>query len=184
MGNSSLGLVTALPLEGDRSDNACLLLVYRYTKTSIFLPCHKHGTAINIAIIIWDKGISYTGLFQSIKSDREPNFTSELWTNLHKSFGINLSLSTVYHPQTEGLAEIMIQALEDMIKRFSAYGQKFKDSDGFTNDWCTLIPRVELAYKTSVHYLTVKRLEMLAKGWNPRLSYDTLEKYLVDINPI
>ncbi|MBW0593009.1 hypothetical protein O181_132724 [Austropuccinia psidii MF-1] len=43
----------------------------------------------------------------------------------------------------------MIQTLEDMIRRFCAYGLEFKDSDGFTHDWCTLIPALELAYKTS-----------------------------------
>ncbi|MBW0539636.1 hypothetical protein O181_079351 [Austropuccinia psidii MF-1] len=63
-------------------------------------------------------------------------------------FGTKLSFSTAYHPQTYGLAEIMIQTLEDMIKRFFAYGLEFRDSDGFTHDWCTLIPALELAYKT------------------------------------
>ncbi|MBW0460626.1 hypothetical protein O181_000341 [Austropuccinia psidii MF-1] len=45
----------------------------------------------------------------------------------------------------------MIQTLEDMIRRFCAYGLEFKDSDGFTHDWCTLIPELELAYRTSIH---------------------------------
>ncbi|MBW0511324.1 hypothetical protein O181_051039 [Austropuccinia psidii MF-1] len=61
----------------------------------------------------------------------------------------------IYHPQTDGLAERMIQALEDMIRRFCAYGLEFKDYDGFTHYWC----------------------------WNPRLPYDTLKKDLVDIHP-
>ncbi|MBW0560370.1 hypothetical protein O181_100085, partial [Austropuccinia psidii MF-1] len=56
-----------------------------------------------------------------------------------------------YHPQTDGLAERMIQTLEDMIRRFCAYGLEFKNSDSFTHDWCTLIPALELAYKTSFH---------------------------------
>ncbi|MBW0531137.1 hypothetical protein O181_070852 [Austropuccinia psidii MF-1] len=37
-----------------------------------------------------------------------------LWTNLHQLFGKKLSFSTAYHPQTDGLAERMIQTLEDM----------------------------------------------------------------------
>ncbi|MBW0574739.1 hypothetical protein O181_114454 [Austropuccinia psidii MF-1] len=48
----------------------------------------------------------------------------------------------------------MIQTLEDMIRRFCAYGLQFKDSDGFTHDLCTLIPSLELTYKTSVHFST------------------------------
>ncbi|MBW0482050.1 hypothetical protein O181_021765 [Austropuccinia psidii MF-1] len=77
----------------------------------------------------------------------------------------------------------MIHTLEDMIRRFCAYGLEFKYSDGFTYDWCTLIPALELACKTSIHFSTGKTPEMLEKGWNPRLPYDNLTKDLVDIHP-
>ncbi|MBW0558893.1 hypothetical protein O181_098608 [Austropuccinia psidii MF-1] len=100
---------------------------------------------MDTAIIIWNKVISHTGLFQNIISDRDPKFTSALWKNLHKFFGTKLSFSTAYHPQTDGLAEIMIQTLEDISKRFCAYGLEFKNSDGFIHDWFTLIPALELA---------------------------------------
>ncbi|MBW0529705.1 hypothetical protein O181_069420 [Austropuccinia psidii MF-1] len=175
--------VTALPPGGDRSYNACLVLVDRYSKTPMFLPCHKDDTDIDTAIMIWNKAISHTGLFQNIISDRDPKFTSALWTNLHNLFGTKLSFLTAYHPQTDGLAERMIQTLEDIIRRFCAYGLEFKDSDGFTHDWCTLIPALELAYKISFHSSTGKTPAILEKGWNPRLPYDTLKKYLVDIRP-
>ncbi|MBW0521861.1 hypothetical protein O181_061576 [Austropuccinia psidii MF-1] len=173
--------VTALP-PGDRSYNACLVLVGRYSKTPMFLPFHKDDTAMDTAIIIWNKAISHTGLFQNIISDRDPKFTSALWTNLHNLFGRKLSFSTAYHPQTDGLAERMIQTLEEMIRRFCAYGLELKDSDGFTHYWCTLIPARKLAYEASIHSLTGKTPAILEKGWNPRLPYDTLKKDLVDIN--
>ncbi|MBW0558966.1 hypothetical protein O181_098681 [Austropuccinia psidii MF-1] len=175
--------VTALPPSGDKSYNACLVIVDRYSKTPIFLPCHKDDTAMDTALLLWSRVISHTGLFKNIISDRDPKFTSALWTNLHRLFGTKLSFSTAYHPQTDGLAERMIQTLEDMIRRFCAYGLEFKDSDGFTHDWCTLIPALELAYKTSVHSSTGKTPAMLEKGWNPRLPADTLRKDLIDIHP-
>ncbi|MBW0475367.1 hypothetical protein O181_015082 [Austropuccinia psidii MF-1] len=77
----------------------------------------------------------------------------------------------------------MIQTLEEMIRRFCAYGLELKDSYGFTHDWCTLIPALEMAYKISVHSYTGQTPAMLEKGWNPRLSADTLRKDLVDIHP-
>ncbi|MBW0477596.1 hypothetical protein O181_017311 [Austropuccinia psidii MF-1] len=77
----------------------------------------------------------------------------------------------------------MIQTLEETIRRFSSYGLEFKDSDSFTYDWCTLIPELDLAYKTSVHYSTGQIPAMLEKGWNPRLPTDTLRKDLIDIHP-
>ncbi|MBW0571119.1 hypothetical protein O181_110834 [Austropuccinia psidii MF-1] len=168
--------VTALPPGGDKSYNACLVIVDRYSKTPIFLPCHKDDTAMDTALLLWNRVISHTGLFKNIISDRDTKFTSALWTNLHKLLGTRLSFSTAYHPQTDGLAERMIQTLEDMIRRFCAYGLEFKDSDGFTHYWCTLIPALELAYKTSIDASTGKTPAMLEKGWNPKLPTDLLKK--------
>ncbi|MBW0530738.1 hypothetical protein O181_070453 [Austropuccinia psidii MF-1] len=149
----------------------------------MFLPCHKDDTAMDTAIMIWNKVIIHTGLFQNIISDRDPKFTPALWTNLHNLFGTKLSFSTSCHPQTDGLAEIMIQTLEYMIRRFCAYGLEFKYSYGFTHYWCTLVPALELSYKTSIHSSTGKTPAMIEKGWNPILSYDILKKDLVDIYP-
>ncbi|MBW0497844.1 hypothetical protein O181_037559 [Austropuccinia psidii MF-1] len=175
--------VTALPPSGDKGYNACLVIVDRYIKTHIFLPCHKDDTAMDKALLPWSRVISHTGLFRNIISDRDPKFTSELWTNLHRLFGTKISFSTAYHPQTDGLAERMIQTLEDIIGRFCAYGLKFKESDGFTHDWCTLKPALELTYKTSFHSSTSQTPAMEEKGWNPRLPADTLRKDLIELHP-
>ncbi|MBW0565833.1 hypothetical protein O181_105548 [Austropuccinia psidii MF-1] len=119
----------------------------------------------------------------AIQDDRDPKPTSALWTNLHRLLGTKLSFSTAYHPQTDGLAERMIQTLEDMIRRFCAYGLKLKYSDGFTHDCCTLIPALELAYKTSIHPSTGKTPAMLEKQWSSKLPVDTLKKDLDYIHP-
>ncbi|MBW0565375.1 hypothetical protein O181_105090 [Austropuccinia psidii MF-1] len=156
--------VTALPPGGDKRYNACFVIVYIYSKTPILLPFHNNDTTMGTALLIWNRVISHTGLFKNIISDTDPKFTSALWTNLHKLLGTKLSFSTTYHPQTDGLAERMIQTLEDMIRRFCAYGLEFKDPDPFTHYWCTLIPELELAYKTSIHASTGKTPSMLEKG--------------------
>ncbi|MBW0562266.1 hypothetical protein O181_101981 [Austropuccinia psidii MF-1] len=149
----------------------------------MFLSCNKDDTAMETAIIIWNKVISNKGLLQNIISDRDPKFTSASWTNLHNIYGAKLSFSTAYHPQTDGLEERILQTLEDMIRRLCAYGLECKDSDGFTYYWCTLIPALQLEYKTSIHSSTGKTPAMLEKCFNPGLSYNTLRKELVDIHP-
>ncbi|MBW0580066.1 hypothetical protein O181_119781 [Austropuccinia psidii MF-1] len=93
--------VTALPTGGERSFNACLVLVERYSKAPMFLPCHKDDTDMDTAIMIWNIVIRYTALFQNILSDRDPKFTSALLKNLHTLFGTELSFSTAYQPQTD-----------------------------------------------------------------------------------
>ncbi|MBW0461029.1 hypothetical protein O181_000744 [Austropuccinia psidii MF-1] len=174
--------VTVLPPGGDRSSNACLVLVDRYSKTPMFLPFHKDDTAMDTAIMIWNKVIGHKGLFQNIISERDPKFTSALWTKLHNICGTKLLFSKAYFPQTYGLSERIIQTLEDMIRIFCAYSLELEYSNGVTHDWCTLIPALELSYKTSIHSSTGKTPEMLEKGWNPRIPYDTLKKDLVDIH--
>ncbi|MBW0563737.1 hypothetical protein O181_103452 [Austropuccinia psidii MF-1] len=107
--------VTGLPPRGDRSYSAFLVIVDRFSMILIFLPCHKDDTAMDTSLLIWNIVGSCSGIFTKIISDRDPKFTSELWTNLHQPFGTNLSFSTTYHPQTDCLAERMIQNLEDMV---------------------------------------------------------------------
>ncbi|MBW0566512.1 hypothetical protein O181_106227 [Austropuccinia psidii MF-1] len=86
-----------------------------------------------------------------------------LSTNLHQLFGKKLSFSTAYHPQTDELAERMIQTLEDMVRRFCAYGLESKDCDGFTHYWCILLSALELAYKKSIHDSTNQTPAILEK---------------------
>ncbi|MBW0565087.1 hypothetical protein O181_104802 [Austropuccinia psidii MF-1] len=86
--------LTGLPPGGDRSYNSCLVIVDRFSKTPIFLPSHKHDTAMDTALLIWNRGVSCTGIFKNSISDRDPKFTSALWTNLYQLFGTKLSFST------------------------------------------------------------------------------------------
>ncbi|MBW0528294.1 hypothetical protein O181_068009 [Austropuccinia psidii MF-1] len=175
--------VSGLPPGGDRSYNACLVILDRFSKTPIFLPCHKDNTAMDTTILIWNRVVSWTGIVTNIISDRDPKFTPALWTNIHQLFGTKLSFSTAYNPQTDGLAGRMIQTLEDIVRIFCAYGLEFKYCDGFTHDWCTLFPALELAYKTSIHASTNQTPAILEKEWNPRLPQDSLRKNLIEIHP-
>ncbi|MBW0583401.1 hypothetical protein O181_123116 [Austropuccinia psidii MF-1] len=170
--------VTGLPPGGDRSYNAFLAIVDRFSKTAIFLPCQKDDTAMERALLIWNRVVSWTGIFTNIISDRDPKFTSSLWTNLYQLLGTKLSFSTAYHQQTDGLAERMIQTLEDMVRRICAYGLEIKDCDGFTVDLS-----LELAYKTSIHASTNKSPAILEKGGNPKLPPDSLREDLIEIHP-
>ncbi|MBW0519112.1 hypothetical protein O181_058827 [Austropuccinia psidii MF-1] len=175
--------VTGLPPGGDRSYNSWLVIFDRFSKTPMFLPFHKDDPAMDTALLIWNRVVSWTGIFANIISDRDPKFISALLTNLHQLSGTILSFSTAYHLQTDGMAERMIQTLEDMVRRFCAYGLEFKDCDGFTLHWCTLLPVLQLPYKKSIHASTNQTPAILEKGWNPKLPQDFLSKELVEIHP-
>ncbi|MBW0569087.1 hypothetical protein O181_108802 [Austropuccinia psidii MF-1] len=77
----------------------------------------------------------------------------------------------------------MIQTLEDMVRRFCAYGLEFKDCDVFTHNWCTILPELELEYKKSINASTNQTPAILEKGSNPKLHQDSLRKHLGEIHP-
>ncbi|MBW0471995.1 hypothetical protein O181_011710 [Austropuccinia psidii MF-1] len=137
---------------------------------------------MDTALLIWIRVVTWTGIFTNIISYRDPKLTSALCTNLHQLFWTKLSFSTAYNPQTDGLAERMIQTLEDMLRRLCAYAPEFKDCEGFTHDWCTLLPALELSYRTSIHTSTNQTPAILERGWNTNLPQDSLRKDLVEIN--
>ncbi|MBW0472911.1 hypothetical protein O181_012626 [Austropuccinia psidii MF-1] len=138
---------------------------------------------MDTAILFWNNIISTCGVPKIIISDRDPKFTSEFWTNIYDMLGTNLAFSTAYHPQTDGLAERMIQNMEDIIRIFCAYVMEYKDHEGYTHDWVTLLPAVNLAYNTSQHSTTGKSPSLVEKGWNPPLPVNHLKKNLLTIHP-
>ncbi|GJZ27341.1 putative reverse transcriptase domain-containing protein, partial [Tanacetum coccineum] len=55
------------------------------------------------------------GIPASIICDRDGRFTSNLWRSFQKALGIDISMNTTYHPETDGQSERTIQTLEDML---------------------------------------------------------------------
>ncbi|MBW0515606.1 hypothetical protein O181_055321 [Austropuccinia psidii MF-1] len=166
---------------GKENFNAYLIIVYRFSKSMKCLQGHMEDTAVDIALLFWNIIISTCGVPKIIISDRDPKFTSEFWTNLYEILGTKIAFSTDYHPQTDGLAERIIQTMEDILGRFCAYGMEYKDHEGYTHDWVTLLPAVQLAYNTIPHYTTGTTPALVKKGWNPLLPVDHLKKNLLTI---
>ncbi|MBW0544950.1 hypothetical protein O181_084665 [Austropuccinia psidii MF-1] len=175
--------VTGLVPGGKENFNACLIIVDRFSKRVRYLPCDKEDTEMDTALLFWNNIISTCQVPQILISDRDPNSTSEFWTNLYDMLFTKLAFSTAYHPQTDGLAERMIQKMEEVIRRFCAYGMEYKYHEGYSHDWVTLLPAVQLAYNTSQNSTTGKSPTLVEKGWNPLLPVDHLKKNLPTIQP-
>ncbi|MBW0468769.1 hypothetical protein O181_008484 [Austropuccinia psidii MF-1] len=78
------------------------------------------------------------GLLQHIEEPKHP------WETINIDCITGL-VPGAFHPQTDGLAERMIQTMEDILRRFCAYGMEYKDHEGYNHDWVTLLPAVQLA---------------------------------------
>ncbi|MBW0525430.1 hypothetical protein O181_065145 [Austropuccinia psidii MF-1] len=61
--------VTGLPPGGGRGYNACLVIFDRFSKPPISLPCHTDDTAMDPSLLIWNRVVSWTGIFTNIISD-------------------------------------------------------------------------------------------------------------------
>ncbi|MBW0559938.1 hypothetical protein O181_099653 [Austropuccinia psidii MF-1] len=72
--------------------------------------------------------------------------------------------------------------MEDILRRFCAYGMEYKDHEGYTHDWVTLLPAVQLYYNTSQHSTTGKTPALVEKGSNPLFPVDHLKKNLLTIH--
>ncbi|MBW0481510.1 hypothetical protein O181_021225 [Austropuccinia psidii MF-1] len=79
--------ITSLSPAYDKSYNACLVIVDSYRKSPIFLPCHKDDTAMDTALLICNRVISHTRLFENIISNLDQKFALALWTNLCNLLG-------------------------------------------------------------------------------------------------
>ncbi|MBW0540493.1 hypothetical protein O181_080208 [Austropuccinia psidii MF-1] len=179
----NMNWVSGLVPGGKENFDAFLVIVDRYRKRVRCQPCHKEDTAMDTALLFWNNIISTCGVPKIIISDRDPKFTSEFWTNLYDMLGTKLAFSIAYHPQTGGLAERIIHAMENILRRFCVYGMEYQDHERSTHDWVTLLPAVQLAYNTSQHFTTWKSPSLVEKGWNPLLPVDHLKKNLLTIYP-
>nr|GEU31803.1 hypothetical protein [Tanacetum cinerariifolium] len=78
----------------------------------------------------------------SIICDRDGRFTSNFGRSFQKDFGTDISMSTAYHPKTNGQSERTIQTLKDMLRACVI---------DFGKGWVKHLPLCEFSYNNSYH---------------------------------
>ena len=73
-------------------------------------------------------------------SNRDPRFMTHFWKSFQKAMGTQLTMSTTFHPQTDGQSERTIQILEDMLRAFVL---------NHKGSWEEHLPLVEFFYNNS-----------------------------------
>jgi hypothetical protein len=94
-----MDFVEGLPKCG--SANAILVVVDKFTKFSHFVPLYHPFTTTLVAKLFLDHIYRLHGMLSAIISDRDRVFTSTFWQTLFKLLGMQLQLSTAYHPQMD-----------------------------------------------------------------------------------
>ena len=91
------------------------IFVDRLTKMVYFAPSTKEISADQYAQLFVDSVFRLHSMPEVIISDWGPRFTSRFWTEFFQILGMDLRLSTVFHPQTNGQSEVTIDMLENFL---------------------------------------------------------------------
>ena len=110
----AMDLITGLP--NRCGFNAILTIVdHGCSRAAIFLLCTTNISGPGIAQLYLDYVYRWFGLPTKIISNRDPCFTSHFGKAITKKLGIEQNLSTVFHPQTDGLSERKNQWIEQYL---------------------------------------------------------------------
>lgn len=161
----SMDFVTGLPAvtpQGKKRD-AILVVVCRFTKYALYIPCSSALTAEGLAQVLWVHVFSVYGLPDGIVSDRGSLFTSKFWTTLCSLLSVERRLSTAFHPQTDGQTERQNQNLEHFLRAFCTLQQ---------DDWVDQLPLAQYTYNTAWHSAIRQTPSIALMGFNPRGPHD------------
>ncbi|GJV10272.1 putative reverse transcriptase domain-containing protein [Tanacetum coccineum] len=78
------------------------VIVDRLTKSAHFLPIRENDPLDKLARLYLNRIVARHGIPASIICDRDRRFTSNFWRSFQKALGTDISMSTAYHPETDG----------------------------------------------------------------------------------
>ena len=114
--------------------------------------------ARDVAEVVFDSVYKLHGLPEKIISDRDSLFTSAFWKHLHQLIGVDLRLSTAYHPQTDGATERANRTIVQMLRQCVSLSQK---------DWAVKLPAIEFAVNLATRETTGYSPFELVNGRKP-----------------
>jgi transposase InsO family protein len=113
----SMDFITGLPKTKDGKD-AILVFVDRLSKMVHFVSTTTTVSAEETARLFVNTIFKLHGLPKDIVSDRDTRFTSKFWSEVWRLLGTNQSLSTAFHPQSDGQTERVNRVLEDYLRHY------------------------------------------------------------------
>uniref|UniRef100_A0A3Q2QNE0 Integrase catalytic domain-containing protein n=1 Tax=Fundulus heteroclitus TaxID=8078 RepID=A0A3Q2QNE0_FUNHE len=93
-------------------------------------------------------------------SDRGPQFISQVWRHFCSALGARYTLTSGYHPQTNGQTERMNQQLETTLRWLTSSSP---------SDWNKFLPWVEYALNSNITSATGRSPFEVALGYQPPL---------------
>ncbi|CAN6249028.1 unnamed protein product [Urochloa humidicola] len=136
----SMDFVEGLPQSGGK--NCVLVVVDKFSKFAHFIPLKHPFTASSVASVFMQEVYRLHGMPKVIISDRDRVFTNQLWKALFALAQVQLSMSSSYHPQSDGQTERVNQCMETFLRCFV---------HACPSKWVDWIYLAEYWYNTSWH---------------------------------
>ena len=114
-----------------------LTIVDSFSRWPEAVPLNNISTVACARALIYH-WISRFGIPMDMSSDRESQFTSQLWSSVAKLLGITLHHTTAYHPQANGLVERFHRHLKTSLRARLTGPQ-----------WAQVLPWVLLGIRTA-----------------------------------
>ncbi|KAJ8282532.1 hypothetical protein COCON_G00050510, partial [Conger conger] len=133
----ALDFVTGLP--PSQGNTIILTIVDRFSKAVHFVALPKLPSALETAKLLTSHVFRLHGIPLDIVSDRGPQFVSHVWQQFCHALGAQVSLSTGFHPQTNGQCERGNQDLESALRCVAARNP---------SAWSSHLPWIEYAHNS------------------------------------
>jgi hypothetical protein len=144
--------------------DAIMNVINSVTKHVHFIPMHTTIMAEGAARLYLREVWKHHGTPRVVLSDRGSQFTAGFTRELYKLLGIELAMTTAYHPQTDGQIEHVNQELEGYLCIFTSRQQ---------DDWDDLLPLGEFSHNNNVHSLTQQTPFMVDTGRHPCMDFES-----------
>ena len=154
----SVDMITHLPMTKN-GHTAIVVFVDAFSKMVHFAPAWDDMGSEEFAQVFMREVFRRHGLPKQIVSDRGSVFDNKFFASVCELLGVSHTMSTAYHPQTDGQTERSNRTLEDMLRAFVSPSQ---------DDWDLKLPCCEFAVNNAWNAATGSTPFFLNQGSHPR----------------
>ena len=145
-----------------RGNRFILLFIDHFTKWPVILPA-KQITASTFVQLFHDAWIATYGCPARLLTDGGPQFIADITAEFCHKFGIQRTIATAYHPQSNGIAEGFMKVIGHSLSILTQYK---------ATNWDLYCSTIALAYRTTPHPATANTPAYLTFGFDPKLPID------------
>ena len=152
------------PLPADHRQEFLIMFMDCYSRYTLLVPASNH-TANTVSDALLRHVVPYFGTLRHLLFDRGREFLGEVWGKLMLSLGVQLVLTSPYHPERNAINERSHRTMNNMLRARLLEGTSSKA-------WVEKVPGIVLALDAMVHEPHGFSASMVATGREPTFPLD------------